>query len=140
LCGELGGGPLDLIDAAKPANSEWTRACSRGGMVEYPYGATYDRVVCNGENAAAGDDGTQPVEALAACNGGYPGLFDMSGNVAEWIDACDAGTGASGSNATCAAMGGSFQSPAVTLKCGARGSDKRSASSPARGFRCCAAP
>ena len=26
-----------------------------------------------------------PVETMPLCNGGYPGLFDMMGNVEEWV-------------------------------------------------------
>jgi hypothetical protein len=35
----------------------------------------------------------EEVKHRAACEGGYPGLFDMGGNLEEWVDGCDKDTG-----------------------------------------------
>jgi formylglycine-generating enzyme required for sulfatase activity len=45
-----------------------------------------------------------PVGTFLGCEGFYPGLFDMEGNVAEWVDLCE-GTG--GAADICYALGGS---------------------------------
>ena len=51
---------------------------------------------------AAIDGGTLvPVASLPGCQGGYPGVFDMSGNVEEVEDSCD-------DAGTCYSRGGSF--------------------------------
>ncbi len=79
-----------------------------------------------------------------SCQGGVVGVYQMSGNVAEWEDSCD-GTAAS---ASCKLRGGSFQAAddPDTLKCNA---DRMLARAPAAagnpdtdplrdvGFRCC---
>jgi formylglycine-generating enzyme required for sulfatase activity len=75
------------------------------------------------------------VGQAAQCTGGLTGLFDMSGNVAEWEDSCDASTGATDS---CVARGGSFASQAADLQCSAAAPYARSATDASLGFRCCA--
>lgn len=78
------------------------------------------------------------------CNGGIGGLYHMSGNVAEWEDACD-GTAA---NANCRVRGGSFlaANDPTTLSCGGMRMVQRVPPPPAQGemdplrdigFRCC---
>jgi formylglycine-generating enzyme required for sulfatase activity len=47
---------------------------------------------------------------LRMCEGGFAGLFMMSGNVWEWEDACD-GQG------SCVVRGGGFDSPQGQLTC-----------------------
>ena len=84
LCGKLGGGTVPVGDAGiDKTNNEWFHACSHDGDFVFPYGNTYA-----GDNACpfppADDVGTHPL-----CVGGYPGLFDMTGNIPEWVDACE---------------------------------------------------
>ena len=137
LCGRRGGGTLafDAFDDA--AESEWMTACSNGGTTRYPYGDTYKPSMCNGKDAP----GSQLAAAGAepGCHGvgsTYEALFDMSGNVGEWEDAC---SGASGPNDACRRRGGSYKEASVALRCESdSGMLPRSWTSSTTGFRCCA--
>jgi formylglycine-generating enzyme required for sulfatase activity len=68
-------------------------ACSAGGAHAFPYGDTYDPSACNGKDFPDGG-ALRPTASLASCQGGAPGVFDMSGNVYEWEDACEGDAGA----------------------------------------------
>jgi hypothetical protein len=143
LCGNVDGGPvLRDVDAslrARAEESEWVNACSRGGTREYPYGNDYTRGACND-----GDGDTvlvlpDPVPARCTCEGGYPGIFDMSGNVDEWINDCDAWIGA---DDVCVSKGGSTRSfyptnPLIETIC-VTSAIERTRARPGGGFRCCA--
>ena len=85
LCGRIGGGSLPFASYADAAESEWYRACSSSGASSFPYGNAYEPARCNDEGHATSDVGSYP-----RCVGGVAGLFDMSGNVSEWEDACTA--------------------------------------------------
>src|SRR5262249_29635960 len=120
--------------------SEWYNACSAGGTKTYPYGDSYNKSVCIGQDYD-GMVGTQttdvvhPTKQASGCVGGYPRLYDMSGNVAEWEDACD---GTTGQDDICLARGGDVYAPAYNLECGTEAIASRGASGALLGFRCCA--
>jgi len=67
--------------------AEWQAAC--GGPMRYdsPYGPEMIPGYCN-ERAAWDGTGPEPTVGPTGswprCEGGYPGLFDMAGNVREW--------------------------------------------------------
>ena len=80
---------------------EWLVACSNLGQLNYPYGVIQQPTTCNtGENDAGR---TLAVKSKAGCQGGFPGVFDMVGNLWEWYDGpCrpfDAGGDAAGADA-----------------------------------------
>jgi hypothetical protein len=86
LCGRIGGGGglLRDIKGADPSVDQWYRACSANGTRDYPTGTGADAGgLCNLDSGAAHPAGA------GTCDGPYPGLKDMSGNVNEWEDACD---------------------------------------------------
>ena len=86
LCGRIGGGPAPFALPGDATESQWMFACSAGGAHPYAYGATFDTNACNdGETYSD----IAPVKKFPKCTGGFPGLFDMSGNVEEWEDSCD---------------------------------------------------
>ncbi|GGH19234.1 hypothetical protein GCM10007036_21960 [Alsobacter metallidurans] len=69
-----------------PTESEWEYAARAGGATAYPWGVAMEkgRAQCGGCNpepaAAAAPVGSFPANAF--------GLFDMAGNVAEWVEDC----------------------------------------------------
>ena len=137
LCGRVGGGEDNPTDVATITN-ELYYACSRGGTRAYPYGDTYDPKACNG-NEASTTVAVLPVKSLPTCEGGFSGLFDLSGNVAEWQDACETKTGP---NDRCrqGAWGlGLEGTPSSTtqLRCDAFAADDRAQQFPDLGIRCC---
>jgi formylglycine-generating enzyme len=99
LCGRIGGGPLgaDDADLNDASASEWYSACSGMGENDYTYGDTYEIETCNaGPDTYEYDVPPEPVGSFADCHGTrapFDRLFDMSGNVGEWIDACEDGVG-----------------------------------------------
>jgi len=130
LCGSIGGGPA----SADPAdlNGQWMFACSRGGALAYPYGQAFDASACN-----SGGGTISAPESKATCQGGFPGLFDMSGNVEEWEDNCDP------ASRNCHVRGGSaFDTDDNNhpFACGTSLDDDRLNNDFDVGFRCCSDP
>ncbi len=103
LCGKFGGGNNPTASFADANASEWYRACSKAGTLKFPYGNTYQGTACAGLDGSGSHPGD--VTSKAACVGGYDGIYDMSGNVAEWEDSCN---GNAGQNDGCAIRGGSI--------------------------------
>lgn len=133
LCGAIGGGSSSARGAFDAAADQWYRACSGADGEVYPYGPTYVPVACNGADAGVG--GLLPGMALATCQGSLPGLFDMSGNVWEWVDACD---GEAGPGDACMRRGGSFFSVPKDLRCDLLSTRSRETRLDHVGIRCCA--
>jgi formylglycine-generating enzyme required for sulfatase activity len=132
LCGQIGGGSVADALAVDPTRSQWYLACAGASGAKYPYGDMYQPLTCNGVGVAP----PQVREVgMASCEGHPPGLLDMSGNVFEWIDSCDAAMGASDS---CRMAGGGFSSPDYELACDYRVVNARNITMPNLGFRCCA--
>jgi len=132
LCGRIGGGPNATADFADGTKSQWYNACSVGGSRAFPYGVTYNGTSCNG--ADYGKGAPIAVGEATKCEGGYPSLFDMSGNVWEWEDSCDGGAGEAD---LCRIRGGSFSQGEAALGCGADSSLARNTAAKSVGFRCC---
>jgi sulfatase modifying factor 1 len=111
---------------------QWTLACSLGGDSIYGYDGEQSDTACNGQEAAIGT--TVPVASLSTCqhsDPAYTGVYDMSGNVEEWVDACDS----SPSNNQCNVRGGSYESP---IHCEYTPPHYyRMSVAPSTGFRCC---
>jgi len=140
LCGKIGGGANGYWDNADATKSQWFNACSSNGANDYPYGDTYGEQTCNGKGKGLGT--TTPVGSLSGCQSsvsGYAGVYDLSGNVAEWEDSC---SGASGNDDICHSRGGAFKYYLDFLPCGVDDTDgfspSRSHVSEELGFRCCA--
>jgi formylglycine-generating enzyme required for sulfatase activity len=137
LCGRIGQGSLTRWqDTTSVTISQWTYACTSGGRWEWPYGNSYDPNACNAERPSASANSLVDVASRPACRT-EAGAYDLSGNVEEWADACDASAGA---NDACAVVGASaFHKVPTDLSCaGSPYADKRSSKYELRGFRCCA--
>lgn len=138
LCGRIGGGPLTRPEAEDPAQSEWHRACTNAGTQAYPYGDVFDETRCN---TSASNWGAIPIDVGQAvgCEGGYAGLFDMSGNIEEWEDSCSVGVDPiDPSDDGCTVRGGAYWTEAADSRCdGLEYAPKRSLASHDWGFRCC---
>jgi formylglycine-generating enzyme len=128
LCGKIGGGMLAFDELASAAKSEWFAACGGPNGQLYPYGGAHKDGACND---ASGAGKVISVGSMLGCSGFYAGVSDMVGNVAEWVNACDANVGAVDG---CETIGGSY---ADTATCSSSGLKHRNEQLPTVGFRCC---
>ncbi|HEX4446633.1 MAG TPA: SUMF1/EgtB/PvdO family nonheme iron enzyme [Polyangiaceae bacterium] len=119
LCGRVGGGNIPLAgdfypeltpDLGDPSVSEFVYAATRGGTQTFVYGDQHESGSCwpeNGGFAASGVVTLHAVHSKPRCEGGYPGIFDLQGNAAELLDACNLTAGDDhGGGPTCAAAPG----------------------------------
>lgn len=134
LCKRLNGAPLGFDD--DPVLGEWHFACSGGLEKAYPYGPDPDSSACHIDDQIT----KEPVASFPACEGGYPGLFDMQGNVAEWVDACESDE----PTAKCRVRGGGTYGSATQWSCSRvenqTGKDRLDPDDRTTGVRCCADP
>ena len=140
LCARIGSGErIEIVDVtdlsgtlyATPDESAWYHACSAAGTRDFPYGPDYDPAKCNDDELRARDVGS-----YQDCVGGLPDLYDMSGNVAEWEDACTPFDPPVGQN--CLVRGGCWYNTLdVDLACDASRALMRGGSGTGIGFRCC---
>lgn len=119
----LCGGPA----AATKKNGEWYSACSNNGASRFPYGDAHVDGLCNDTPGG----GVVPVGSLR-CEGGLPGLVDMTGNVQEWVSTCDDLAG------KCDTAGGSFNSGPASSDCPEIEPLPRAFAQDINGIRCCA--
>jgi hypothetical protein len=109
---------------------EWLAACGGPDGLAFPYGDAYDPDLCNGRDHGVG--ALVPTASMVGCEGGYPGLFDMSGNAGEWTSNCQ--------DLQCVVRGGSYGHFESYLGCGTFIEYNRVASLDNLGFRCCLTP
>jgi hypothetical protein len=134
LCGRIGARTPLLSTELQDANkSEWYNACAGVPPHLYPYGDEFDLTRCE-----APDSFNEAPANVASneCQGGFTGLFDMTGNVAEWEDDC---VGTKGGADACKVRGGSFlDTSSSRLRCASLRSVTRGTNDdPSIGFRCC---
>jgi formylglycine-generating enzyme required for sulfatase activity len=135
LCGTANtvGGAMPYDAPVTAPDNQWYAACSHDGERVYPYGDQYDSSACwSGDRPPSG---AVTVKTASGCVGGYEGLSDMSGGLAEWVDSCSAEKGMADA---CHIRGGSFSGTAEQLRCDWESGTPRSTTSNYIGFRCCA--
>lgn len=109
LCGGFNARLTASGDGVDPEKSEWAFACTKGGTQSFPYGSTGDVSACVVSKGLSGH--SENVGSDPKCVGGAEGLYDMVGNVSEWVDACDPDGG------RCAIVGGSWHSGTAPVQC-----------------------
>jgi formylglycine-generating enzyme len=97
LCGRIGGGSITAAEKEDENLNQWVLAC--GGPNGFP--EPNDMMECN---LSDGFRNIAPVATYPGCEGYYPDVFDMLGNVWEWVDDCETSIGP---DDVCAPMGGS---------------------------------
>jgi len=141
LCGTVAadGGTLKYNDFTDAAASQWYQACSRNGTQQFPYPGGYAADVCAIDVDAGGPFGVAPVGGYAGCEGGYAKIFDMVGNVYEWLDSC---SGDGKSDDCSVAGGGSVATSGVpfNMDCSEILPYGRGQPFGSIGVRCCARP
>jgi sulfatase modifying factor 1 len=159
LCGGINGSEI-AYKQQQPRN-EWYLACSHNGERRYTYNADgeYDDVTyadctsgepspetcpafhmgtCRDDAQCPGWTGLWTEEGAGDCRGFDPRLVNLSGNVAEWIDACAPGGGTI-SGYRCETRGGSCPMNYYTI-CDYPGRDDETEADTRAlytGFRCC---
>jgi formylglycine-generating enzyme required for sulfatase activity len=135
LCGKIGGGPSSPNElSSQPNTNQWVNACSSHGVNDYATGDSYVIGTCNSNNA---DGGSNFVANMPDCQSpvtAYSGVYDLSGNVQEFIDTCDA---TSGMAAQCETSGGSFWFWDSQMMCTSSYLVRRDFKAAWIGFRCC---
>lgn len=129
LCGKIGGGPLPQSSFLDPSTNQWLYACSSGGSQTWPYGNAYVAGDCNTDLDASGP---APVGTYPKCVGGFPGVYDMVGNVWELIDGLDSDAG------TTLIFGAGYTTADPTFQCTTGYTVPIDDHASDIGFRCCA--
>ena len=115
---------------------EWNSACTANGLYEALYGEAFVGGTCN-DYTAVGDT-TVPVASLSGCqspaDSGFAGVFDLIGNVEEWVDDCSS---SAGTHDVCRPHGLPFGYGAAAPICNQATYAERSQTRDTLGFRCC---
>jgi hypothetical protein len=134
LCGEIGGGSNEFNDYMDVSLSQWFNACTSHDPANHPYPSGNACGACNLVDDEFGNGPMFPVANPPTCQSnvsGYSGVYDLSGNAAEWEDSCD---GATGQADYCWVRGGFYDGDCTDVRCDIDSSRQRAA---AAGIRCC---
>lgn len=118
--------------------AELQAACATSASLAYPYGNTYQAASCNGMEHTGSS--ALPSGSLPQCTTGSNGIFDLSGNLAEWTSTKTGNTGAPQNLDIMTLQGGSFLTPGLALTCSySLARITVNAVTDSIGFRCCKA-
>ena len=135
LCGWVdGSGDLPPTFFRDATRSAWFNACSSGGTTRFTSGDSFTDAfaACNFDTSFTVDVGSQPT--CSSSVDGYGGVYDLTGNVREWVWSCDAST----PDGMCLAVGGSYRDgDDFVLDCSFDATQARDRATPTTGFRCC---
>ena len=112
------------------SSAERFDACAGNAGSTYPYGSTFVAGACNDASASLG--AAALTGATTGCQGSAPGLFDLAGNLHEWL----AGPP---SDQYCNPAGGSFESLAASATCTSLFGENCGSQARSIGLRCCLA-
>ena len=113
------------------SEEEWEKACKGPQAARFPYGHDFDANACNTQDEKDNPRQVSAVGAFAKCRSGY-GVWDMSGNAAEWTaSSFDSGPEK-------AVKGGHAARPGFDDRCASRRKLAPGQHDAKVGFRCCA--
>jgi serine/threonine protein kinase/formylglycine-generating enzyme required for sulfatase activity len=114
------------------SEDEWETACRGPQDLRFPYGANFDPDACNTQDRKENPRQTTVAGAFSRCKSGY-GVWDLSGNAAEWTAGIfdPAGTER-------AVKGGHAARPGFDDRCASRRKLSPAVHDVKVGFRCCA--
>jgi formylglycine-generating enzyme required for sulfatase activity len=113
---------------------EWERACKGGQNYRYPYGNNFSAYACNTQAGGGQSRSLVPTSSFSKCRNRY-GIYDMSGNAAEWTLSHFRPNGP-----TRTIRGGAANRPDWDVRCASRAALAPSSGRNLLGFRCCAEP
>jgi formylglycine-generating enzyme required for sulfatase activity/serine/threonine protein kinase len=113
---------------------EWERACKGYQGYRFPYGDEFETDKCNVKTAGGEKRPLAPAGSFADCKSGF-GVFDLSGNLAEWT-----ATPLSAGSSARIIKGGASNKPDWAVRCANRGNKPAGSRDAYLGFRCCANP
>jgi sulfatase modifying factor 1 len=114
---------------------EWSNACTSNGVNQFTYGNSIGVGQCH-DTTEPNSSTTVPVGTMPGCQSpvpGFAGIFDLIGNVSEWVADC---TGSAGATDSCQSRGGSFGLSEVMPDCSQSVGGQRAYFSDRIGFRC----
>jgi formylglycine-generating enzyme required for sulfatase activity len=120
--------------------AEWPSACSNSGNTTWPWGDMADGGVCNLDQQGCGSSGFScgpaSVQTFPSCKSAS-GIFDLIGNVSEWLGICGANN-ATSPDTPCMMAGGGYLDTLASVGCfNVEPSLAKSGRRPDVGFRCC---
>jgi formylglycine-generating enzyme required for sulfatase activity len=130
LCGQIGDSaqiPFTGTDYVNENEDQWYNACSASGTNVFPYGQAYLSNKCATLGVPYNTSASSP------CLGGFSGLYNMSGNVAEWEASC----GDLGAGTQCRLRGGGYNASGSDAQCNANRVAPIASKTGDVGFRCC---
>ena len=114
------------------SEDEWEKACKGPRNLRFPYGQDFDADACNTQDKTDSPRAVAGTGSFNRCKSGY-GVYDLSGNVAEWTaSAFEQGA------AEKVVKGGSAARPSFDDRCASRRKLATGQHDIKVGFRCCA--
>jgi len=129
------------VGARLCSTTEWETACKGTANTKFPYGATFDPAKCNGRAYDPANDAPLITQLPATCvsTWGASTIFNMSGNLKEWVASGFSGTTPTGYEI----KGGAYDTPSINgfgdgLSCTYDlPAPTATLQLPTLGFRCC---
>jgi hypothetical protein len=118
------------------SGSQWLGVCTSNGVNQHTYGNSFGPGKCH-DFSDPNSSTTVPVGSMPECQpsvSGLTGVFDLEGNVSEWVDNC---TGSAGATDMCETLGSTYGVGAAAQDCNTSYPRQRASVFFKLGFRCC---